>query len=189
MDYQAIRFLLTLSLCCIAHALVFNEAIHKVQVSAANCVLKLATQHFEPYSTIAFVRSKGQYKTNLSLAQSDEDLLLDRLANEGGNWSLVMKFLGEGGRERHQFGFEKTHHYLISFQDMEDLHRVLNELSMQSSWNPHGQFIIYIGVFTNWQTFLVEVLQLLWTFWVVNAAIFFPVKALNGHMVSLLKIR
>lgn len=185
MDYhRAISFLLFPFLCCIAQALVFNEAVHKVQVSAANCVLKLATQHFEPYSTIAFVRSRGQYKTNLSLAQSDEDLLLDRLANEGGNWSLVMKLLGEGGRKRHHFGFEKTHHYLISFQDIQDLQHVFNELSVQSSWNPHGQFLIYVGVFTNWQTFMVEVVQLLWTFWVVNAAIFFPVKDLNGHMVS-----
>lgn len=174
-------FLLGLSL---IKSLSFNEKIHNVQLSASSCVLKLAHQQFEPGSIISFVKSKYQYRASLAIAYSSEDLLLEALVHSE-TWSLVMKLIGERGREEHEFGFEKTHNYIILFQDISDLTRVFRKLTSLNSWNPHAKFVLFIvGLNIEWSPFLTEVVQLLWTLWIINVAIFFPTEEF-GHMVSL----
>lgn len=161
-----------------------NERIHALQQSGANCALKLAKQHFEQYSIITLVKTTGQYKTNLSLALSDEDLILEKLVEEE-RWTLVMKQTGEGGREKIDFGFEKIHNYVIVFQNLTHLDKTLTELSLANSWNPHANFLLHvIGFLSDWNSFLTQVVQLLWKFWVINVAIFFPAREINGYMVS-----
>lgn len=181
---KIIIYLLGLSF---AESLNFNERIHNLQLSSSSCILKLAQQHFEPFSIISFVKSKFQYRASLTVAYSSENLILENLVHSE-TWSLVMKLIGEGGRDQREFGFEKTHNYIILFQDISDLHRVFRKLTSLNSWNPHAKFVLFIvGPIEQWSTFLTEVVQLLWMHWIINVAIFLPTIEFTGHKVSRVK--
>lgn len=95
-------------------SLVFHDAVHKVQISGANCVLNVAHKFFDQYSTIAFVKvSTTSYSTNFNLGISTDDLIMQRLFGDG-SWTIMMKYFTATGtkQKRIEFGFEKIHNYI-----------------------------------------------------------------------------
>ena len=69
----------TVSPCFGFSALNFDEEIHRVQQSGASCFLSLAEKNFDPFSTVAMVKTRTLYESTSKLAISTEDLILSKL--------------------------------------------------------------------------------------------------------------
>ena len=175
----------TVSPCFGFSALNFDEEIHRVQQSGASCFLSLAEKNFDPFSTVAMVKTRTLYESTSKLAISTEDLILSKLV-ESVEWSVMTKmFVNETLKATRDFGFEKVHNYVIVFQSVADLERALLQLTLQNSWNPHARFLAYFaGWSPDFDVVLDSTVKILWKFWVVNVVILAPHKEkMMGHML------
>lgn len=172
-----------------SYALVFNENVHRVQVSGSNCVLDLSSKFFLNYSTIALVRIEREIKSNLNVGISTDDLIMQKLFNEG-SWTIMMKYFpgnsNSSGQQFLDYGFEKIHNYVLVLRDSAHIEAVLGELSRAVAWNPHANFLVYIdGLVDEWQQFCEKLIGIFWRYWVINLTIMVPSEEIYGHLVRI----
>lgn len=165
-------------------AFVFNENVHRVQVSGSECVLDVAHKFFDDYSTIALVRIEREIKSNLNVGISTDDLIMQQLFNDG-TWTIMMKFFSHSQPQLFlDFGFEKIHNYVLVVQHLALLPGVLEELRRVVSWNPHAFFLVYVdGIVIEWEQFCRDLLEMFWHYWVINLTIMIPSEEIFGHKV------
>lgn len=169
------------------YALVFNENVHRVQVSGSNCVLDVASKFFNNYSTIALVRIEREIKSNLNVGISTDDLIMQKLFNDG-SWTIMMKYFSghSSGQQFLDFGFEKIHNYFLVLRDLAHIESVLGELSRAVAWNPHANFLVYVdGLVEEWEQFCEKLIGIFWKYWVINLTIMVPSEEIYGHLVRI----
>lgn len=171
-------------------ALVFNENVHRVQESGSKCVHDVAGKFFEKFSTIALVRIEREMKSNLNVGISTDDLIVQKLFNDG-SWTIVMKFYSSvQAQHSPDFGFEKIHNYILMFRDLALIDRVLGQLSLTRSWNPHANFLVVIdGLVGDPQLFAQKLIDIFWRYWVINLTILVPSEEIYGHLVRWINFR
>lgn len=164
-------------------ALVFNENVHRVQESGSQCVLNVAHEFFDNYSTIALVRIEREIKSNLNVGISTDDLIMQQLFRDG-SWTIMMKYFDHSQNQLLDFGFEKIHNYVFVVQHLTLLETVLQELSRAVAWNPHANFLVYVdGLVDEWQTFCSDLIGIFWRYWVINLTVMIPSSEIYGHLV------
>lgn len=69
-----------------------------------------------------------------------------------------------------------VHNYIIMLKTVEDMDSIVDMMTRTRTWNPHGNFFIYIDcdLGADWNRVLQRFLQILWRQFVINVTFMFP---------------
>lgn len=175
----ALRVLISLpQMLCENHF--FRNEIHELQESVTNCIDMVVQRYFGNGSIICVATSGYLKKINgKRILNSTFHMIMDDVMN-GIDHSVMVKRAITAKSTPDFVSFEKVHNYLLFVESANDFKITVNMLMKSPSWNPHGNFLVYLtGIKTDWKSIVTNIFANVWKYFVINITILVPDVSAN----------
>lgn len=160
--------------------LLFRNEIHELQDSVTSCIDTVVQRYFGRGSIICVATSGYLKKINgKAIVNSTFHMIMDDVMNGVSHSVMVKRAISEKSAPNFA-SFEKVHNYLMFVESAEDFELTVNMLMKSPSWNPHGNFLVYLtGIKMNWKSIVNDIFAEVWKYFVINITILVPDVSAN----------
>lgn len=156
-----------------------RDETHAMNGSVTSCIATVVRHCFRRGSIVCVGTSGYMMGTNDKVHYSTFEMVMADVMSGVGH-SVMFKRASTVRSTSTFAGFEKVHNYLLFVESAEDCKVTINMLMASASWNPHGNFLVFlVGIKTNWASIVTEIFEFVWKYFVINLTIL--VSAESGN--------
>lgn len=157
----------------------FRDEIYALQDSVTGCIATVVEHYFSRGSIICVATSGYLKKPHGEAINSTFDMIMNDVMNSEDHSIMVKRAITEKISQNF-VSFEKVHNYLLFVGSAKDFELTVNMLVESPSWNPHGNFLVYLtGIKTDWKSIVTDIFVYVWKLFVINITIMVPDVSAN----------